>query len=196
MRVMDLQRRPCFLVPKCRELLRKHCERVNAGPYSSSLHSLSFLYDQISNPSIQYKHPGLAHIASLHSDLTNIRISMSAPPLLPSRRSVTLQSSLRSSMISWLCLSPTFMVGFLEQFSCSPNYMEHWRTSRPQDVDLSKIEAGVDVRNTTMLRNIPNRVDLKPFLDATSEGHYDFSYLRVGFPRGSYFSTYILSVLL
>ncbi|KAH0371565.1 hypothetical protein KCU65_g1688, partial [Aureobasidium melanogenum] len=62
--------------------------------------------------------------------------------------------------------------------------MEYWRFNQPQTVNLRKIEAGVDVRTTVMLRNIPNRVDfedLKLFLDATSEGHYDFSYLRIDF---------------
>ncbi|KAG9588115.1 hypothetical protein KCU77_g7467, partial [Aureobasidium melanogenum] len=62
--------------------------------------------------------------------------------------------------------------------------MEYWRFNQPQTVNLRKIEAGVDVRTTIMLRNIPNRVDfedLKLFLDATSEGHYDFSYLRIDF---------------
>ncbi|CAD0091200.1 unnamed protein product [Aureobasidium vineae] len=47
-----------------------------------------------------------------------------------------------------------------------------------------KIEAGIGVRTTIMLRNIPNRVnfeDLKLFQDATSEGHYDFPYLRIDF---------------
>jgi hypothetical protein len=40
----------------------------------------------------------------------------------------------------------------------------------------------VPIRTTIMLRNIPNRVDfqdLELFLDATSEGQYDFSYLRI-----------------
>jgi hypothetical protein len=62
--------------------------------------------------------------------------------------------------------------------------MEFWRWNQPQTVNLDKIEAGIDVRTTIMLRNIPNRVDfedLKLFLDATSEGHYDFSYLRIDF---------------
>ncbi|KAG9664562.1 hypothetical protein KCU95_g10818, partial [Aureobasidium melanogenum] len=41
-----------------------------------------------------------------------------------------------------------------------------------------------------MLRNITNHVDfedLKLFLDATSEGHYDFSYLCIGLSRGGHF---------
>ncbi|CAD0109878.1 unnamed protein product, partial [Aureobasidium uvarum] len=62
--------------------------------------------------------------------------------------------------------------------------MDFWRFNQPQTVNLQKIEAGIDVRTTIMLRNIPNRVDfedLKIFLDATSEGHYDFSYLRIDF---------------
>ncbi|THZ09031.1 hypothetical protein D6C95_01406 [Aureobasidium pullulans] len=62
--------------------------------------------------------------------------------------------------------------------------MEFWRFNQPQTVNLLKIEAGVDVRTTVMLRNIPNRVDshdLKEWLDKSSFGHYDFSYLRIDF---------------
>ncbi|KEQ68879.1 hypothetical protein M436DRAFT_86037 [Aureobasidium namibiae CBS 147.97] len=43
-----------------------------------------------------------------------------------------------------------------------------------------KTRAGIGVRTTIMLRNIPNRVDfedMKQFLDETQEGHYDFPYL-------------------
>ncbi|GAB7347727.1 hypothetical protein MBLNU459_g5280t1 [Dothideomycetes sp. NU459] len=56
--------------------------------------------------------------------------------------------------------------------------------NQPQTVDIRKIEAGIDVRTTIMLRNIPNRVnaaELKDLLDITSKGHYDFTYLRVDF---------------
>jgi hypothetical protein len=62
--------------------------------------------------------------------------------------------------------------------------MEFWRWNQPQTVSLNKIEAGIDVRTTIMLRNIRDRVDfedLKSFLDETSESHYDFSYLRIDF---------------
>ena len=62
--------------------------------------------------------------------------------------------------------------------------LEFWRWNQPQTVNVNKIEAGIDVRTTIMLRNIPNRVDfedLKLFLDETSGGHYDFSYLRIDF---------------
>jgi hypothetical protein len=37
--------------------------------------------------------------------------------------------------------------------------MDFWRWNQPQTVNLMKIEAGIDVRTTIMLRNIPNRVD-------------------------------------
>ena len=67
-------------------------------------------------------------------------------------------------------------------------------------VDISNITNGVDVRTTVstfgflleqsltsifqiMLRNIPNSVDqtqLKAVLDQTSQGMYDFMYLRIG----------------
>ena len=56
--------------------------------------------------------------------------------------------------------------------------LEFWRWNQPQTVNVNKIEAGIDIRTTIMLRNAPNRVDfgdLKLFLDDTSEGHYDFS---------------------
>ncbi|OAG34420.1 hypothetical protein AYO21_11408 [Fonsecaea monophora] len=51
-------------------------------------------------------------------------------------------------------------------------------------VDIARIQAGLDVRTTIMLRNIPNRVDqpmLKNLLDVTSRGRYDFMYLRIDF---------------
>ncbi|OAP57072.1 hypothetical protein AYL99_09185 [Fonsecaea erecta] len=51
-------------------------------------------------------------------------------------------------------------------------------------VDIARIQAGLDVRTTIMLRNIPNRVDqtmLKNLLDCTSRGRYDFMYLRIDF---------------
>ncbi|KIX98125.1 uncharacterized protein Z520_06205 [Fonsecaea multimorphosa CBS 102226] len=51
-------------------------------------------------------------------------------------------------------------------------------------VDIARIQAGLDVRTTIMLRNIPNRVDqpmLKTLLDVTSRGRYDFMYLRIDF---------------
>ncbi|EXJ86496.1 hypothetical protein A1O3_03447 [Capronia epimyces CBS 606.96] len=51
-------------------------------------------------------------------------------------------------------------------------------------VDIARIQAGIDVRTTIMLRNIPNRVDqlmLKKLIDVTSHGRYDFMYLRIDF---------------
>ncbi|KAI5209371.1 hypothetical protein AUEXF2481DRAFT_610513 [Aureobasidium subglaciale EXF-2481] len=62
--------------------------------------------------------------------------------------------------------------------------VEFWRFNQPQTVNLLKIHDGIDVRTTIMLRNVPNRVqfeDLKMWLDETSAGHYDFSYLRIDF---------------
>jgi hypothetical protein len=58
----------------------------------------------------------------------------------------------------------------------------HWNQLHTVNVD--NIEAGTNVRSTIMLRNSFDRVDfedLKLFLDATSEGHYDFFYLRIDF---------------
>ncbi|KAL1304393.1 hypothetical protein AAFC00_003393 [Neodothiora populina] len=60
---------------------------------------------------------------------------------------------------------------------------EHIR-NQPQTVILSNIIQGTDCRTTVMVRNIPNKLDacdLKDWLDQTSEGLYDFSYLRVDF---------------
>ncbi|KAL9623254.1 MAG: hypothetical protein Q9160_002360 [Pyrenula sp. 1 TL-2023] len=51
-------------------------------------------------------------------------------------------------------------------------------------VNLDRIRAGLDVRTTIMLRNIPNKVThsmLKLILDQTSLGQYDFMYLRIDF---------------
>jgi hypothetical protein len=51
-------------------------------------------------------------------------------------------------------------------------------------VDVDRIRAGLDVRTTIMLRNIPNKVDqamLKEIVDETSHGKYDFMYLRIDF---------------
>ncbi|KAI9049332.1 hypothetical protein LZ554_007176 [Drepanopeziza brunnea f. sp. 'monogermtubi'] len=51
-------------------------------------------------------------------------------------------------------------------------------------VEIDKIQAGLDVRTTVMLRNIPNKVDqamLKSMMDESSFGQYDFMYLRIDF---------------
>ncbi|KAI0180246.1 RNA recognition motif 2-domain-containing protein [Hypoxylon sp. FL1284] len=51
-------------------------------------------------------------------------------------------------------------------------------------VDITRIEGGIDVRTTIMLRNIPNKVDqalLKRIVDDSSWGKYDFMYLRIDF---------------
>ncbi|KAH6715650.1 RNA recognition motif 2-domain-containing protein [Leptodontidium sp. MPI-SDFR-AT-0119] len=65
------------------------------------------------------------------------------------------------------------------------------RNSRPNQaagqhnhVDIERIRAGIDVRTTVMLRNIPNKVDqamLKEIVDESSFGKYDFMYLRIDF---------------
>ncbi|KAG4429448.1 hypothetical protein IFR05_015070 [Cadophora sp. M221] len=65
------------------------------------------------------------------------------------------------------------------------------RNSRPNQaagqhnhVDIERIRAGIDVRTTVMLRNIPNKVDqamLKEIVDESSFGRYDFMYLRIDF---------------
>ncbi|KAK4227949.1 putative meiosis protein [Podospora fimiseda] len=51
-------------------------------------------------------------------------------------------------------------------------------------VDVRRIQEGTDVRTTIMLRNIPNKVDqamLKRIIDQSSQGKYDFLYLRIDF---------------
>ena len=51
-------------------------------------------------------------------------------------------------------------------------------------VDIERIRQGLDVRTTIMLRNIPNKIDqamLKEIVDETSQGKYDFMYLRIDF---------------
>ncbi|KAI9646936.1 hypothetical protein NHQ30_004936 [Ciborinia camelliae] len=56
--------------------------------------------------------------------------------------------------------------------------------SHHNHVDINKINAGLDVRTTVMLRNIPNKVDqamLKSIVDESSFGRYDFMYLRIDF---------------
>jgi len=56
--------------------------------------------------------------------------------------------------------------------------------TQPQHVSPGSIMAGQDCRTTVMVRNIPNKLDaqdLKRWLDVTSRGLYDFSYLRVDF---------------
>jgi len=57
------------------------------------------------------------------------------------------------------------------------------RRENKNAVSVEKIRAGLDVRTTIMLRNIPNRIDqamLKSIVDQTSHGKYDFMYLRIG----------------
>ncbi|KAI0901799.1 RNA recognition motif 2-domain-containing protein [Annulohypoxylon nitens] len=51
-------------------------------------------------------------------------------------------------------------------------------------VDINRIQDGIDVRTTIMLRNIPNKVHqsmLKEIVDRSSFGKYDFMYLRIDF---------------
>ncbi|KAM3073807.1 hypothetical protein ACMFMG_008430 [Clarireedia jacksonii] len=57
-------------------------------------------------------------------------------------------------------------------------------TGHHNHVDINRIEQGIDVRTTVMLRNIPNKVDqamLKSIIDESSHGRYDFMYLRIDF---------------
>ena len=65
-------------------------------------------------------------------------------------------------------------------------YPDHRRRYGRGDNRINPIDIqhGRDVRTTVMLRNIPNRVDvkmLKALVDMTSHGAYDFMYLRIDF---------------
>lgn len=56
----------------------------------------------------------------------------------------------------------------------------------PHTVDLHKIKAGLDVRTTLMLRNVPNTLTADQFKDILNSvvfGRYDFSYLRYDFAQ-------------
>ncbi|KAK3997267.1 RNA recognition motif 2-domain-containing protein [Cladorrhinum sp. PSN332] len=60
----------------------------------------------------------------------------------------------------------------------------HGTGSNHNTVDVRRIQEGTDVRTTIMLRNIPNKVDqamLKRIIDQSSQGKYDFLYLRIDF---------------
>jgi hypothetical protein len=55
-------------------------------------------------------------------------------------------------------------------------------------VDRDRIQQGMDVRTTIMLRNIPNKMDwlaLKTLLEKVCGGSYDFIYLRIDFDTAS-----------
>ncbi|KAJ5753831.1 uncharacterized protein N7511_007984 [Penicillium nucicola] len=54
-------------------------------------------------------------------------------------------------------------------------------------IDMDRIQRGLDVRSTIMIRNIPNKItsnELKIILDESSFGKYDFMYLRMDFNHG------------
>lgn len=51
-------------------------------------------------------------------------------------------------------------------------------------INLQAIDAGIETRTTVMVRNIPNKLefdDFKRFVDQTSQGTYEFLYLRFDF---------------
>lgn len=58
------------------------------------------------------------------------------------------------------------------------------QSARVNDVDLYKIEKGLDKRCTCMIRNIPNKYTQQMLLDFVNETHrgkFDFFYLRMDF---------------
>ncbi|CZT46411.1 related to mei2 protein [Rhynchosporium secalis] len=64
------------------------------------------------------------------------------------------------------------------------NSRQNQAAGQHNHVDIERIRAGIDVRTTVMLRNIPNKVDqamLKEIVDESSFGKYDFMYLRIDF---------------
>lgn len=61
-------------------------------------------------------------------------------------------------------------------------------TDNNQTVDPDNIRAGLDVRTTIMLRNLPNQFTchkLKELLDASNFGQYDFTYVRIDYEKGA-----------
>lgn len=75
----------------------------------------------------------------------------------------------------------------------TPNVMP-FRPGQPgssgnaQNIDPQRIYAGLDVRTTIMLRNLPNSMtwrDVQELLDAVCEGRYDFIYVRIDFSRNT-----------
>ncbi|KAL8371548.1 hypothetical protein RB595_001370 [Gaeumannomyces hyphopodioides] len=121
------------------------------------------------------------------------------------------QSSPAPSMSSYQCLTPMYtspassqavissqqdlmsprqMQGFARHDGRRQNAMRVNRSSyynaagHHNQVDVNRIQEGIDVRTTIMLRNIPNKVDqamLKRIVDESSWGKYDFMYLRIDF---------------
>lgn len=55
---------------------------------------------------------------------------------------------------------------------------------RKNTIDLARVANGLDTRTTLMIRNIPNKFTqmmLQEWVDKTSQGTYDFLYLRMDF---------------
>ena len=56
----------------------------------------------------------------------------------------------------------------------------------PNVINVERIEGGIDVRTTIMVRNIPNEMsadELKAVVDKVCWGRYDFMYLRFDFAQ-------------
>lgn len=59
--------------------------------------------------------------------------------------------------------------------------------SEKNQLDLNKIEQGLDTRTTVMIKNIPNKMsdkDLMSFIERVSPRRIDFMYLRMDFQNG------------
>lgn len=57
-------------------------------------------------------------------------------------------------------------------------------------VNLERIESGMDTRTTVMIKNIPNKMsdrDLERFIGEVVPGRMDFFYLRMDFGNGGFF---------
>ncbi|KAL4246206.1 hypothetical protein ABKN59_009286 [Abortiporus biennis] len=60
-------------------------------------------------------------------------------------------------------------------------------SEKNQPIDIAKIENGIDMRTTVMIKNIPNKMsdgDLMEFINRVCNRRYDFLYLRMDFSNG------------
>lgn len=66
----------------------------------------------------------------------------------------------------------------------------HETTKKGNELDVERIEAGLDTRTTVMIKNIPNKMtdkDLLNFIGRVCPRRIDFMYLRMDFQNGTLF---------
>ncbi|KAF3770366.1 hypothetical protein M406DRAFT_285012 [Cryphonectria parasitica EP155] len=124
------------------------------------------------------------------SSSLDLRVMSPMSPAFPMTRS-PFSSPLSKSISTRVSFpSPRLAQGFQRSDPRRQNAMRvnrsHFSPPGPHHnhVDIKKIQEGIDVRTTIMLRNIPNKVDqamLKNIVDESSWGKYDFMYLRIDF---------------